>query len=160
MTISGGTLQLGTGVAGQDGSINATSSLTNNASLVYNIAGAQSPSYVIGGSGGVSKLGAGTLVLGASETYSGPTVISGGVLQLGHASGGGSGYTWYEFSCTSVEGGPSENEMQLNEFAFDSSGSYQPTGGGGHGSRRHAGLRNAACRQFQPDQRDQSAKHQ
>jgi autotransporter-associated beta strand protein len=37
------------------------------------------------GNGGLTKLGAGTLVLNATNTYSGPTVVAGGTLALGAA---------------------------------------------------------------------------
>jgi fibronectin-binding autotransporter adhesin len=42
-----------------------------------------------GGDGGLTKLGAGTLVLNSDNTYNGPTTVSAGTLQLG--SGGSSG---------------------------------------------------------------------
>ena len=38
-TINGGTLQLGTGAAGQDGALSNTSGITNNAALAFNLAG-------------------------------------------------------------------------------------------------------------------------
>ena len=73
-TITGGTLQLGTGVSGHDGSIAGTSGviLANNTTLAYNIAGTQTASYAIGGGGGVSKLGPGTLTMGVRRK---PTAV-------------------------------------------------------------------------------------
>ena len=82
-TIGGGTLQLGTGQSGQDGSIAATSGVTDNATLVYALAGSQTVGYPIGGSGSLLKTGAGTMVVQSRNSYTGPTVIGGGVLQLG-----------------------------------------------------------------------------
>ena len=67
-TVSGGTLQLGTGVSGQDGSIGGASGVTNNSALVYNLAGNQTVAYPISGSGSLTKTGAGTLMLTASQT--------------------------------------------------------------------------------------------
>ena len=66
-TISAGTLQLGTGVAGQDGSISSTSGVTNNAALVYNLSGNQTASYGISGSGSLATIGTGQLTLNAAK---------------------------------------------------------------------------------------------
>ena len=85
-TISGGTLQLGTGAAGQDGSIGGTSGVTDNAMLVYNVAGSQTASYSIGGSGNLSMIGSGTLVLAGSNGYGAATTVSKGVLQIGNSA--------------------------------------------------------------------------
>ena len=82
-TISNGTLQLGTGAVGQDGSIGNTSSLTNNAALVYNLYGNQTAGYNISGTGSLTKNGAGTITLGGSNTYNGQTIINNGTLALG-----------------------------------------------------------------------------
>ena len=99
ITVNGGTLQLGTGVTGQDGSINSTSGAANNGALVYSICGSQTAAYAISGSGSLTKLGGGTLILSASNIYSGPTTVNGGTLQLnvsgdpavgGDPNGGGS----------------------------------------------------------------------
>ncbi len=80
-TISGGTLQLGNGTAGYDGSL-ATSGITDNATLAYNLFGSQTPSYAVGGSGGLTKSGPGTLTLSTSNGYTGTTLVSGGTLFL------------------------------------------------------------------------------
>ena len=81
-TISGGALQLGDGTVGHDGSLGG-SYITNNASLIYNLAGSQTYSYAISGSGNLTKTGTGTLVLNNNNTYTGSTTISGGTLQFG-----------------------------------------------------------------------------
>ena len=88
--INGGTLQLGDG-QGNDGSINNTSSVTDNGALVYSILGSQSASYAISGSGSVAMIGGGQVTLGASNSYSSGTVVAGGVLQLGNSAALGSG---------------------------------------------------------------------
>ena len=79
---AGATLQLGNGAAGNDGSISKTSGITDNGTLIYNLAGAQSYRGVIGGTGSLA-LESGMLTLTGSNTYSGDTTISGGTLQLG-----------------------------------------------------------------------------
>jgi fibronectin-binding autotransporter adhesin len=81
-TISGGTLQLGAGAGGHDGSIANTSAVTDNASLVYNLNGNQAASYGIGGIGRLIKLGQGMLTLSGADTYVGGTFVSSGTLQL------------------------------------------------------------------------------
>jgi len=79
-TISAGTLQIGDGVT--DGSIEATSGITDNGTLGYNLLGSQTYGGVISGTGGLTKSGGGTLILSASNTFSGTTAISGGTLQI------------------------------------------------------------------------------
>jgi autotransporter-associated beta strand protein len=84
-TISAGTLQLGTGASGQDGSL--SSNINNNSALVYNLAGNQTFSGAIRGTGTVSKTGNGSLTLAGANTYSGATSIVMGTLALGSNSG-------------------------------------------------------------------------
>jgi autotransporter-associated beta strand protein len=77
-TIDGGTLQLGTGIAGQDGSIANTNGVTDDGALIFNIAGTQTAAYNIGGSGSLFTIGSGTLTLsGMNNTYTGGTYVEG-----------------------------------------------------------------------------------
>ena len=83
-SISGGTLQLGTGLNGQDGSISNsnTSAVTNSAVLAYNIFGSSTASYAISGTGAVAMIGPGSVTLNAVNTYTGNTNIQSGTLFL------------------------------------------------------------------------------
>jgi autotransporter-associated beta strand protein len=85
VTISAGTMQIGTGAAGNDGTV-TSATINNNGSLVYNLYGNQTYSGLILGSGSFLKGGPGTLTLAGGNSYSGPTVIQGGVLQLSSAN--------------------------------------------------------------------------
>jgi len=80
--ISGGTLQLGDGASGHDGSL-GTGYVTNNASLVFNVFGSPT-NGAIRGNGKLTKSGIGMLTLGGTNTYSGGTTISNGVLKLAY----------------------------------------------------------------------------
>jgi autotransporter-associated beta strand protein len=83
-TISAGTLQIGAG--GTNGSLSSSTSITNNANLVFNRSDSLTVSNAISGTGNLTQAGAGTLVLTGNNTYSGNTTISAGTLQLGHAN--------------------------------------------------------------------------
>ena len=87
-TVSTGTLQIGAG--GAAGSINGTSAITDNGVLAFSRSDSVTFSIPVGGSGNVAMLGPGTLVLSASDTYSGGTTVGGGTLQLGNAAALGS----------------------------------------------------------------------
>jgi autotransporter-associated beta strand protein len=98
---NGGTLQVGTGQAGQDGNLGNTSQVlfnsTNTAlsgsggALVFDIVGSQTGSYPIWGAGSVVKLGGGIQVLCGTNSYTGATTISAGTLQLGTGQSGQDG---------------------------------------------------------------------
>ena len=79
-TISGGVLQLGTGIAGQDGSITGAGGVTDNAALVFDLAGSQTAAYGIVGSGSLTMMGSGMLTLSGTNTYTGGTTVSNGEL--------------------------------------------------------------------------------
>jgi fibronectin-binding autotransporter adhesin len=87
--VNGGTLQLGTGVPGQDGSINNTSQVWVNGpgtgTLVYDLAGSQTAAYPLGITGNavlsVVKNGPGTLTLsGTHNLYTNGTIVANGTL--------------------------------------------------------------------------------
>ena len=88
-TINAGTLQIGNG--GTTGSLSATGSISNNATLVFNRSdslaqGTDFSASGISGTGAVIKNGTGSLTFNVSNTYSGATTINSGTLVLGHAS--------------------------------------------------------------------------
>ena len=80
-TISGGTLQIGNGTTGEF-LASPSIAMSNNATLAFNHADPLSYSGTISGSGQLIKLGTGNLNLVGSGTYSGPTTISAGTLEL------------------------------------------------------------------------------
>jgi autotransporter-associated beta strand protein len=89
--IAGGTLQLGTGVSGHDGSIPNTSSVNDVSTLAYNLFGSQTAAYTTGGAGNLYKTGPGSLTLTTTNTYIGGTVVNGGSLVLAPSADTGVG---------------------------------------------------------------------
>jgi fibronectin-binding autotransporter adhesin len=85
MTVSGGVLQLGNG--GTTGRLAAGSAILNNANLTINrsnavVQGTDFSAAAITGSGSLTQAGAGTTTLSAANTYTGDTIVNGGVLEL------------------------------------------------------------------------------
>ena len=76
--IDSGRLQIGNG--GATGSI--TGDIVNNAALVVNRAGTLALDGAISGSGTLTKLGGGTLILTGTNSYAGGTTIGGGTVQV------------------------------------------------------------------------------
>jgi fibronectin-binding autotransporter adhesin len=89
-TITGGTLQIGNG--GTSGSI--VGNVLDNSNLAFNHSDVITFSANISGTGTLSQLGLGTLILTSANSYSGGTIIRRGVLsvdtdaELGNTSGG------------------------------------------------------------------------
>lgn len=82
LTLDGGTLEVtGTGYAGTSRVITAA---TDGGIDIDNAAHSFNVASTINGAGGLRKLGDGTLVFSADNTYSGETTISAGTLQLGN----------------------------------------------------------------------------
>ncbi len=92
-TIYAGTLQLDDG-AGNNGAI--TGNILDYGTLALANTTSQSFSNTVSGPGGLTKLAAGTLILGGSQSFTGTTRIAGGTLQLASsgALGGGGNVTF------------------------------------------------------------------
>jgi len=90
-SIISGTLQIGDGTAGHDGSLTCANGIINSSALVYNVCGSGTASSVISGGGTVTKNGAGTLTLSGSNSYGGATIVNAGTLSVssGWATNGG-----------------------------------------------------------------------
>lgn len=83
-TYTGSTL-ISAGTLIVQGSIATSSTIVNNAALIFNSDSAQSYGNVISGSGALTKQGTGTLTLSASNTFSGATLVSDGILNVTNA---------------------------------------------------------------------------
>ena len=80
-TISLGTLQVGNG--GTSGSLGTnTGTITNNGTLTFNRSDNLTVANAISGTGGLTKLGTGTLTLTGASTYLGSTTVSAGTLAV------------------------------------------------------------------------------
>ena len=86
MLVSAGTLQLGNG--GATGTL--TGAITDNSVLAISHSNSFTLSRVISGTGQLQQIGTGTTIVSADNTFTGPTTISAGTLQLGNAGVTGS----------------------------------------------------------------------
>lgn len=88
-TISGGTLQVGSGST--TGTLGAnTGAIANEGTLAINRSDAFAIANNITGTGGVSQIGSGTTTLTGTNTFAGATTVSAGTLQLGDGGTAGS----------------------------------------------------------------------
>ena len=81
-TVNAGTLQIGNG--GTIGMIATGATVATGATLAFDRSDSIVFGNVVSGAGGLSQLGTGTLRLSVINTYTGPTTISAGILQLGN----------------------------------------------------------------------------
>jgi autotransporter-associated beta strand protein len=84
---SGYTLQIGTG--GTNGTL-GTGSVSNEGTLSFNRSDLYTASNAISGAGKLSQIGSGTTILLASNSYSGETTVTNGMLQIGNGGTTGS----------------------------------------------------------------------
>src|SRR5262249_55929196 len=81
-TVSGGTLQFGNGATG--GSIGGDA--TNNGTHHFDRSGSNQRSGAISGTGSIVQDGTGALILNGTNTYTGGTTVTSGILQIGDAN--------------------------------------------------------------------------
>ena len=113
---SGGTLQIGNG--GDTGTL--ATELTNNGTLIFDLSGGSSTvNNAISGTGAFIKNGTGTVTLGNTNTYTGPTTINSGYLIV---SGTGS----LASSATTVNGGALGGDGTLGDVTINSGGAIAP----------------------------------
>jgi fibronectin-binding autotransporter adhesin len=84
---SGATLHLGNGLTGDDGTITSSSGIADAGELVYDRFGALSSAVAITGTGSVIVEGPGSQTLAASNSYTGPTTVTGTLIVTGSLNG-------------------------------------------------------------------------
>jgi fibronectin-binding autotransporter adhesin len=120
--ISNGVLQIGDG--GTNGTL-GTGAVTNQAGLVINRGGTYLVSNNIAGTGGLTNIGAGTVTLTGSNTYSGGTTLSAGHLRLNTTNAAGTGTITQADGSSVLEinaGGTVANAMSVYNVAFVNGG--------------------------------------
>ena len=80
-SVTKGTLQLGNGTNGSDGSL-ASLTIANSGTVAYDLFGSQTYAGAISGSGGVTSAGGLLIFTGTNNSYTGGTSITGGTLEF------------------------------------------------------------------------------
>ena len=127
--INNGTLQLGTGDA--DGGVSAIN-ITNNGALVVNRSDNLTLGSAIAGSGTLTKIGPGSLILSGANTYNGTTVLSQGTLQVDQSSSGSGSLVSSNGTVLAGSGtvnGPIIVGGQLNPGPVGAPGNFKAHGG-------------------------------
>jgi fibronectin-binding autotransporter adhesin len=127
--INNGTLQLGTGDS--DGGVSAIN-ITNNGALIVNRSDSFTLNSAIAGSGTLTKVGPGTLVLSGVNTYNGLTVLGGGTLQVDQSSSGTGSLTSSNgtfLAGSGIVNGPVIVGGQLNPGPVGAPGIFKAHGG-------------------------------
>ena len=134
-TVAAGTLQVGDG--GNSGTL-GSANVVNNGTLAFNRGDALAVGNVISGSGALVKAGTGTLTLSASNTFTGPTTVSGGTLTLSATGtlGGTPGVTLANSTVLDVSARPSGLSLASGQGLSVSSGTATLRGNVAAGSGR------------------------
>jgi fibronectin-binding autotransporter adhesin len=117
-TVNGGTLQIGNGAGGDIGK----GAVTNNGALVFEQGDGTNHFVdgVVSGTGSVTENGNATVILTQDNTYSGPTTVSAGTLQVGN--GGATGSLGSDAAVTD-NGTLAIDKSGASSFAYNVSGS-------------------------------------
>lgn len=121
VTGSGKGVTVGSGSLVLSGGFSNLGDVVNSGTLRINNSGAQSFDSLMSGPGGLQKSGAGTLTVGAPQTYTGPTSISGGTLKLGSSTRSLSIYN-SNFESPSLGGGGWSYNTSGTGWTFSTSG--------------------------------------
>jgi autotransporter-associated beta strand protein len=108
-TINGGTLQLGDGTPGHDGSINQTNGIANNSTLAFDFFAPQTVSPAISGSGVIAQTGPGAVALSGLNTANFMAIAGNGAINA--AAGGGT------LQMQSPSNGPNTQYIALSNTA-------------------------------------------
>lgn len=91
LSADGGTMVIRDTSSGDNNTLGAqvVTTQAGGGPLVVNIAGSMTFAGGVSGSSGLTKQGAGTLILGAGNTYAGPTTITSGIVEVSSLTNGG-----------------------------------------------------------------------
>jgi filamentous hemagglutinin family protein len=135
-TISAGTLQVGDG--GTTGTL-GSGAVTNHEALTINRSDGLLMANVISGSGSLTKLGAGTLILSGASSYTGTTTVRAGAVRLAAAGDGTNSPLGTVAGGTVVESGAT---LDLYGYSLSTAEPLSITGSGDGGPGRNGALVN------------------
>ena len=139
--ISSGTLQIGNNDG--NGNFPAGGPIFNNGSLVFDRADVITVTNVISGSGSVSQIGSGTVILFSTNSYAGSTLINGGTVQINNATTAGTSslgaspggaVTITNGGTLDLGGSPTANAINFNGTSGFKSFFVSGSGAGGAGA--------------------------
>jgi autotransporter-associated beta strand protein len=111
-------------LGGLSGTAGVSMNATDNSPVSLVIGGNNASTGYLGnltGGGGITKVGTGTLSLGGTNSYAGPTLIQGGTLKLSAS------YRYYQFQATTLNNNAAANSIQLSEVQyFDATNTWVP----------------------------------